>query len=75
MEQYEKTGYLHSNFKMFHLIDSERKDFSYHYHDFNKILIFLSGDVTYSIEGRSYDLEPNDKAPSTSANLLPSRQP
>ena len=60
MEQYEKTGYLHSNFKMFHLIDSERKDFSYHYHDFNKILIFLSGDVTYSIEGRSYDLEPND---------------
>ncbi len=60
MEQYEKTGYLHSNFKMFHLIDSERKDFSYHYHDFNKILIFLSGDVTYSIEGRSYDLESND---------------
>lgn len=60
MEQYEKTGYLHSNFKMFHLIDSERKDFSYHYHDFNKILIFLSGDVTYSIEGRSYALEPND---------------
>ncbi len=60
MEHYEKTGYLHSNFKMFHLIDSERKDFSYHYHDFNKILIFLSGDVTYSIEGRSYDLESND---------------
>lgn len=60
MNQYQKTGYLHSNFKMFHLIDSERKDFSYHYHDFNKILIFLSGDVTYSIEGRFYDLKPND---------------
>ncbi len=60
MDQYEKTGYLHTNFKMFHLIDSERKDFSYHYHDFNKILIFLGGDVSYSIEGRSYDLKPND---------------
>lgn len=60
MEQYEKTGYLHSNFKMFHLVDSERRDFSYHYHDFHKILIFLGGDVSYSIEGRSYDLKPND---------------
>lgn len=60
MAQYQKTGYLHSDFKMFHLVDTNRKEFSYHYHDFHKILIFLSGDVTYTIEGRSYDLKPND---------------
>ena len=60
MNEYEKTGYLNTNFKMFHLTDTKKKEFSYHYHDFNKILIFLSGDVTYTIEGRSYDLKPND---------------
>lgn len=60
MSDYRKAGYLHSNFKIFHLIDQTEKEFSYHYHDFNKILIFLKGDVTYNIEGRSYDLSPND---------------
>lgn len=60
MDDYRKIGYLHSNFKIFHILDQERKNFSYHYHDFNKILIFLNGDVTYNIEGRSYELAPND---------------
>ncbi len=60
MNDYQKIGYLHNNFKVFHLIDNEQKQFSYHYHDFNKILIFLNGDVTYNIEGRSYDLSQND---------------
>ena len=55
-----KTGYLNSDFKFFHLKDNTRKDFSFHYHDFNKILIFLRGDVTYTIEGKSYELKPFD---------------
>ena len=46
-----KTGYLNSDFKFFHLKDNTRKDFPFHYHDFNKILLFLQGDVTYTIEG------------------------
>ena len=60
MNDYQKIGYLHNHFKVFHLIDDEQKQFSYHYHDFNKILILLKGDVTYNIEGRSYELAPND---------------
>lgn len=60
MGEYEKTGYLAENFRMFHLTDSRAREFPYHYHDFNKILIFFSGNVTYSIEGRFYDLKPND---------------
>ena len=60
MENYEKTGYLTTNFKMFHIIDRQKKDFSFHYHDFNKILIFIRGDVSYCIEGHSYELQPYD---------------
>ncbi|MBQ8278631.1 MAG: helix-turn-helix domain-containing protein [Roseburia sp.] len=60
MDEYRKLGYLHDNFRIFHLSDTAQKEFTYHYHDFNKILILLNGDVTYTIEGRSYDLQAND---------------
>lgn len=60
MPEYKKVGYLTSSFKIFHLKDTERKEFTYHYHDFHKILILLGGDVTYCIEGRTYALSPND---------------
>ena len=60
MPEYKKVGYLTSSFKLFHLKDQNKKDFSYHYHDFHKILILLGGDVTYCIEGRTYQLAPGD---------------
>lgn len=60
MPEYKKIGYLTASFKMFHLKEQSRTDFSYHYHDFHKILILLSGDITYCVEGRSYELLPND---------------
>ncbi|MFR4350636.1 MAG: helix-turn-helix domain-containing protein [Roseburia sp.] len=60
MPEYKKIGYLTSSFKMFHLKDTAHREFHYHYHDFHKILILLSGDVTYCIEGRTYDLKPDD---------------
>lgn len=60
MNEYEKRGYLNQNFRFFHPIDNGQREFSYHYHDFYKILIFLSGDVTYCIEGKSYELAPYD---------------
>ena len=60
MDNYEKSGYLTGDFKMFHLIDTERKEINFHYHDFNKILLFIQGDVTYCIEGCSYQLMPYD---------------
>lgn len=60
MNKYEKTGYLYNDFKMFHLTDSELRAFNYHYHDFNKVLILISGDVTYHVEGRSFRLQPYD---------------
>ena len=56
----KKMGYLNSEFKIFHIIDKEMKEFSYHYHDFIKINIFISGNVSYYIEGKSYQLNPYD---------------
>lgn len=60
MNSYEKTGYLNHDFKIFHLVDHEQNDYDFHYHDFNKIIIFLRGNVTYCIEGKSYILSPYD---------------
>lgn len=57
---YQKTGYLHSDFKLFAIKDQKKKTFDLHYHDFHKILIFLQGNVTYLVEGRQYNLQPGD---------------
>ena len=35
--------------------------YTYHYHDFHKLLIFLNGTVSYRVEGREYDLKPGDQ--------------
>lgn len=60
MSNYEKKGYLHENFKLFYLTDNSSEEPDYHYHDFNKIIIFIKGRISYMIEGRSYDLQPHD---------------
>lgn len=58
--RFEKLGYLNDDFKIFHIIDSKRKEFEFHYHDFNKILILLKGNINYIIEGKTYSLKPYD---------------
>lgn len=55
-----KLGYLNKDFELFHLKDKKSQSFEFHYHDFNKIIIFLSGKVTYLIEGKAYHLKPWD---------------
>jgi len=60
MISFEKAGYLDHDFKMFHIVDRQRKEYEFHYHDFNKIIIFISGNTTYTIEGKSYVLQPYD---------------
>ncbi len=60
MSLYEKTGYLNSEFKMFHLFDNGLEEFNFHYHDFQKIILFINGNVSYCIEGKSYALKPYD---------------
>ncbi|MFA9463552.1 MAG: AraC family transcriptional regulator [Velocimicrobium sp.] len=59
-KDYEKRGFLQEDFKLFHIKDSALETFDYHYHDFNKIYILISGNVVYNIEGKTYPLLPND---------------
>nr|WP_294693895.1 AraC family transcriptional regulator [uncultured Blautia sp.] len=58
--QTEKTGYLNEQFRIFHIKDQTSKEFTYHYHDFHKVVIFISGKAAYHIEGKAYQLKPWD---------------
>lgn len=59
-DQTEKTGYLNEEFRLFHIKDQTNKEFPYHYHDFHKVVIFISGKAAYHIEGKVYQLKPWD---------------
>lgn len=60
LDEYEKTGYLDYDFRLFHLKDNVEREYKYHYHDFDKILVFINGRVNYVIEGKAYELKPYD---------------
>ena len=55
-----ERGYLKEDFRFFHLKDKKDMEFELHYHDFNKIIVFISGNVSYLIEGKAYKLKPWD---------------
>ncbi len=59
-EIYQKRGYLLEDFRLFHVRDAEGPRIEYHYHEFHKILLLLSGNGSYVIEGRRYLLQPGD---------------
>lgn len=59
-DNYDKRGYLTEDFRLFHLRDTGIQEIAFHYHDFDKIILFLSGNVNYLIEGRFYALQPWD---------------
>ena len=55
-----KRGYLDRDFRLVHLKDSLAQKIDYHYHEFDKLVIFLGGKVTYVVEGVTYFLKPWD---------------
>lgn len=57
---YEKRGYLFEDFRLFHLQDVAMERVDWHYHEFHKLILFLSGRGAYAIEGKRYDLFPGD---------------
>lgn len=46
-ENYEKRGYLLEDFRLFHLKDDRGTKVDYHYHEFCKIVLLLSGSGSY----------------------------
>ena len=58
---YEERGYLHEDFRLFHLADDKRQEeIAYHYHTFHKIIFLLAGRADYAVEGEHYHLQPGD---------------
>lgn len=60
MDPYRKQGYLLENFRLFHLSSPQGTRTEFHYHEFCKILLLLSGSGGYSIDGQRYLLRPGD---------------
>ena len=58
--EYGKRGYLKENYRIFNIKDKCSGTFEFHYHEFDKIVMFISGNVTYIIEGKEYTLQPYD---------------
>lgn len=58
--QYSREGYLNENFRYFHLRDTAGQERDFHFHEFDKIVILISGSVDYMVEGTSYRLRPWD---------------
>ena len=55
-----KRGYLHEDFRLFHLKDTRAQKVDYHYHEFDKLILLLGGKVSYVVEGVTYFLQPWD---------------
>ncbi len=55
-----REGYLHERYHYFHLRDSMGQERDFHFHDFDKLVIHLSGQAEYLVEDRVYPLRPWD---------------
>lgn len=60
MTEYEKRGYLLENFRLFHLHSPGGANVEYHYHEFCKLLLLVSGRGGYVVDGQKYLLQPGD---------------
>ena len=55
-----KRGYLFGEFRLFHLKDGKGAQMDYHYHDFCKLVLLVSGQGEYTVEDRHYTLRAGD---------------
>ena len=60
-QRFDTRQTMHRNtFEIFRYKDSYLKEVALHHHDFYEVYFFLSGNVQYNIESRSYLLTPGD---------------
>lgn len=61
IRHYEQRNHMNTDtYEIYHLKDAYTKEITLHHHDFYEIYFFLSGNVHYIIESRSYLLTPGD---------------
>lgn len=51
---------LSSDYEIFHYSTTDIHDVRLHHHDFYEFYLFISGNVTYLIEGKIYSMKPGD---------------
>lgn len=56
----KNEGYLRENYHYFHLRDTAGQERDFHFHEFDKAVILLSGRVEYTVEDVTYALRPYD---------------
>lgn len=61
--------YNSNHFSLVHKVTDSPNDISTHIHDFYELFYFISGDITYYIEGQAYKLSPNDMIITNSREL------
>ena len=60
MTNYQKKGFLTEDYRLFHLRSSTGTRTEFHYHEFCKILLVVSGSGGYTVEGQRYALQSGD---------------
>ena len=57
---FNREGYLKENYHYFHLRDTAGQERDFHFHEFDKVVVLLSGHVDYTVENVTYTLKPWD---------------
>ena len=60
MTNYQKKGFLTEDYRLFHLRSDGGTRPEFHYHEFYKILLLLSGSGGYTVDGQRYALQSGD---------------
>ena len=57
-ESFSREGYLKENYHYFHLRDTAGQERDFHFLEFDKIVLHISGRVEYIVENQTYELRP-----------------
>ena len=60
MSDYQKKGFLTEDFRLFHLRSDGGTRPEFHYHEFYKVLLLVSGSGSYTVEGCRYGVQSGD---------------
>lgn len=60
MSDYQKKGFLTEDYRLFHLRSDGGTRPEFHYHEFCKILMLISGSGGYTVDGQRYALQSGD---------------
>ena len=60
MSNYQKKGFLTEDYRLFHLRSSGGTRTEFHYHEFCKVLMLVSGSGGYTVEGKRYAIQSGD---------------